>query len=201
MGYRKSKKGNYLINGFYITPSELKDFRKLVNSANGKRTRLSDKYFNELNGTYLMEGISKREYVKRLESKGFITEKYSAKLSQFTSKHDFNEKIKELKQVNRPYYSQSKVSKLRHSMELKAHENLNNGGSIVKEKLHNISNAELVGLYIHDDEVVAQIYGSDGSVDDLEERIEETSSRIDRGLSMIKGKKRKKAKRSKRRKR
>lgn len=185
MSYKKTKSGGYKLEGFNISKKDVEKLRKLTNNANSKRNRLANKYYDDVSKSNALIGISQKEYTRKLEEKGFITEKLSSRLTQFKSKEEFKEHLKDLEEINKPYYNKKKVRKLRHSMEVNAYRNLSNDGKSVKDKLRQLTDSELVATYINDDNIVAEIYGSDGSIDDIDERIESTNTRIDYIISKV----------------
>ena len=87
MGYKKNNRGSYVLGEdgqeFTVTKREYEEMQTLVKRANQRRVDTAHRYFDTMSNANAMVGVDYEEYMKLLNSKGFITEKYSTKLSQF----------------------------------------------------------------------------------------------------------------------
>ena len=145
-----------------VTLEKKKHYDKLVRNANAKRSRLIEKYYNEIKNTPNMTGISKDAFIKQLERKGFITEKFSSSLKGFKGLKEVNQQIRDLEQINKPYYNENKISVLRSRMIRQIYFNTGNKGSEVAKMIKNLSNAQLINLYNNaSEDFLEEIFESD----------------------------------------
>lgn len=185
--YNKNRYGSIVLNdeqgnSFTITKKEQKELKTLVKRANQRRYDKVDKYYNMVSKQNNMKGISKEAYRNILEKKGFITEKYSSAFKQFTSKADFKDYIKELKQVTKRGYGNKRIEEIRKSMIERVNKNYNSLGESIIEKLNSINDSQLLSVYVHNDDLIQEIYGSTISSDDVENLATKTLSDINRAL-------------------
>lgn len=185
--YNKNRYGSIVLNdeqgnSFTITKKEQATLKTLVKRANQRRYDKVDKYYNMVSKQNNMKGISKEAYRNILEKKGFITEKYSSAFKQFTSKADFKDYIKELKQVTKRGYGNNRINEIRKSMIERVNKNYNSLGEPIIEKLNSINDSQLLSVYVHNDDLIQEIYGSTLSSDDVENLATKTLSDINRAL-------------------
>jgi hypothetical protein len=179
--YTRDKKGNIVMDGFSITKEKEREYILNVKRSNSKRQYLLDKYYNQAKDTPNMVGVSKDSYAMLLEEKGFIPEKLSTTLQGLSTKEEFRQELKDLKTINKKGYNEKKVKTLRNKMLERLNENLGSAGVDVRRTIRNMSDSELMNMYIHSPkDVIAEIFGSgDDGEDEQEERAEKTRSTID----------------------
>ena len=185
--YNRNRYGSIVLNdeqgnSFTITKKEQATLKTLVKRANQRRYDKIDKYYNMVSEQNNMKGISKEAYRNILEKKGFITEKYSSAFKQFTSKAVFKDYIKELKQVTKRGYGNNRINEIRKSMIERVNKNYNSLGDTIIEKLNSINDSQLLSVYVHNDDLIQEIYGSTLSSDDVENLATKTLSDINRAL-------------------
>lgn len=189
--YNKNRYGSIVLNdrsggNFTITKKEQKEIKTLVKRANEKRKYYMEKFYNDVKNHNNMKGISKDAYSNLLNKKGFITEKYSTSFNQFKSKKEVQHFIKELKSVTKKgyYNNHKKVNDIRKSMIKQINNMFGNDGKEVKKLIRNISDSDLMSIYINNDTLIQEIYYSDNTV---EEFVEKTKSDINIALKKLKG--------------
>ena len=185
--YNKNRFGSIVLkdetgNNFTITKKEQAELKKYVKRANQRRYDRSEKYYDISRYQANMKGISKEAYRNLLEVKGFITEKYSSAFTQFKSKADFKDYIKELKQVTKRGYGNERIEKIRESMLKRIDENYGNLGKDLAEKITSLNDGELLSLYVNNDDIIMDLYGSDIGDDVIGELATKTLSNINIGL-------------------
>ena len=185
--YNKNRFGSIVLvddkgNNFTITKKEQAELKKFTKRANQRRYDKTDKYYDLVKNQTNMKGISKEAYRNLLESKGFITEKYSSAFNQFKSKNDFKEYMKELKGVTKRGYGDNRIQEIRESMIKRVSEQYGEIGNNLKELLSNINDGELISLYTHNDELIQEIYYNDVNEDILLEQVTKTESDINIAL-------------------
>ena len=185
--YNKNRYGSIVLtddkgNNFTITRKEQAELKKFTKRANQRRYDKTDKYYNMVKNQQNMKGISKEAYRNLLESKGFITEKYSSAFNQFKSKNDFKEYMKELKGVTKRGYGDNRIKEIRESMIKRVNEQYGEIGNNLKELLSNINDGALISLYTHNDELIQEIYYNDVNEDILLEQVTKTESDINIAL-------------------
>lgn len=176
--YNKNRFGSIVLtdnkgNNFTITKKEQTQLKTLVKRANSKRTYYIEKYYNDVKQNNNMKGVSKEVYGKLLNHKGFVTEKYSTSFEKFKSKKDFQMFIKELKEVTKKgYYNKNKhVRDIRDSLK-KQHERIfGDEASKITSMLNKISDTDLMSIYIHNDEIIKELYYPDSDVDEFVTKI------------------------------
>ena len=189
--YNKNRYGSIVLqdnsgNNFTITKKEQAEIKKYVKRANEKRKYYSEKYYQNVVENNNMKGISQQAYNNLLNKKGFITEKYSTSFTQFKSKEDVKDFIKELKTVNRKgYYNHNKkVKEIKESIYKQIDRMYGEQGKDIKKVIKNINDNDFMSLYIHNDEIIKEIYYSDNDVADF---INKTASDINVALKKMKG--------------
>ena len=188
--YNKNRFGSIVLtdnngNNFTITKKEQAQIKTLVKRANTKRSYYIDKYYNQTKSNNNMKGVSKEVYQNLLTSKGFVTEKYSTTFNQFKSKADVKEFIKELKQVTKKGYNGglNKANEIRQSMIKQIERMYGNEANEVNEMLNNINDVDLMSIYIHNDNLIKDLYYPHDSVDMF---VEKLKSDINYALKKIK---------------
>lgn len=193
--YNKNRFGSIILtdeygNNFTITKKEQAELKKYTKRANQRRYDKTNKYYELVKSQTNMKGISREAYRNLLESKGFITEKYSSAFNQFKSKNDFKDYIKELKGVTKRGYGDNRIEEIRNSMIKRVREQYGGLGSSLENTLKNISDGSLMSLYVHNDEIIQEIYYNDVNEDILVEQISKTESDINLALMNYKKNKR-----------
>ena len=179
MAYKKNKRGSYVLEGedgshFTVTQKEYKELQTLVKRANQRRVDVAHRYYDSMASANVMIGVEYESYMELLNEKGFITEKYTTKLSQFNSKDDVKSLLRELKQVTKRGYGQNRVDDIRYSMIERIEANYGSSGDKLIEKIKEMDKAELLSMYLMaDKEIIEDIYGSG----DDEEIVEELASK------------------------
>ena len=175
----KRRKANAIYSDGILTNRYKNEYQKLVKNTNAKRSRMIDKYYNEIKNTPNMVGISKDAFAKQLEDKGFISKKLSTSLKGFNSLAEVKNEIKDLKTINKPYYFENNISKLRNRMIRQIHRNTGKQGSEIANMIKNLSNAQLVNLYNNaSEDLLDEIFESDSVGDTEEERASALSGRL-----------------------
>lgn len=179
MAYKKNKRGSYILTSedgshFTVTQKEYKELQTLVKRANQRRVDVAHRYYDNMSNANVMVGVEYNSYMDLLESKGFITEKYTTRLNQFNSKDDVKSLLSELKQVTKRGYGQNRVDDIRYSMIERIEINYGSSGDKLIEKIKEMDKAELLSMYLMaDKEIIEDIYGSG----DDEEIVEELASK------------------------
>ena len=177
--YNKNRYGSIILNDkngdeFRITKKEQQEMKMLVKRANSKREYYANKYYNDVIKNSNMKGVSKEVYKKLLTKKGFISETFSTSFNQFTSKDDYKDFIKELRQINKKgYYQVNKsVKAIRDSLNKQLNRLYGNQAKPIKDLIKSISDSDLMSLYIHNDEIIKDLYYSDSDVDSFVDKTE-----------------------------
>ena len=177
--YNKNRYGSIILNDkngdeFRITKKEQQEMKMLVKRANSKREYYANKYYNDVIKNSNMKGVSKEVYKKLLTKKGFISETFSTSFNQFSSKDDYKDFIKELRQINKKgYYQVNKsVKAIRDSLNKQLNRLYGNQAKPIKDLIKSISDSDLMSLYIHNDEIIKDLYYSDSDVDSFVDKTE-----------------------------
>ena len=177
--YNKNRYGSIILNDkngdeFRITKKEQQEMKMLVKRANSKREYYANKYYNDVIKNSNMKGVSKEVYKKLLTKKGFISETFSTSFNQFSSKDDYKDFIKELRQINKKgYYQVNKsVKAIRESLNKQLNRLYGNQAKPLKDLIKSISDSDLMSLYIHNDEIIKDLYYSDSDVDSFVDKTE-----------------------------
>ena len=177
--YNKNRYGSIILNDkngdeFRITKKEQQEMKMLVKRANSKREYYANKYYNDVIKNSNMKGVSKEVYKKLLTKKGFISETFSTSFNQFSSKDDYKDFIKELRQINKKgYYQVNKsVKAIRESLNKQLNRLYGNQAKPIKDLIKSISDSDLMSLYIHNDEIIKDLYYSDSDVDSFVDKTE-----------------------------
>lgn len=178
--YKRNAWGSIILDdGSRITMSEQRKYILEVKKQNSKRQYLLDKYYEQAKNTPNMKGISKDAYGQLLEEKGFIGEKLTTSFKGLSEKEQFKEELKDLKTVNKKGYHENKVEDLRKRMLNTVNHSLGASGQDVYNTIANMSKEELTSMYVHSPrDLIAEIFDSNGSVDEQEERAERTRSTL-----------------------
>lgn len=108
MAYKKTTRGSIILkSGERITKSEQKALQRAVRQAN-KRAREYNKRLKET--TELHGGIYKTTYNKFGKESNFLLRKKSARISRFTTKHQYKQYLKNVKRQARGQTEQYKMS-------------------------------------------------------------------------------------------
>jgi len=187
--YNKNRFGSIVLtdnngNNFTITKKEQAQIKTLVKRANTKRSYYIDKYYNQTKSNNNMKGVSKEVYQNLLSSKGFVTEKYSTSFNQFKSKADVKDFIKELKQVTKKGYNGglNKANEIRQSMIKQVERMYGNDAIEINDILNGVNDVDLMSLYIHNDNLIKDLYYPHDSVDMF---VEKMKSDINYALKQI----------------
>ena len=177
--YNKNRYGSIILNDkngdeFRITKKEQQEMKMLVKRANSKREYYANKYYNDVIKNSNMKGVSKEVYKKLLTKKGFISETFSTSFNQFSSKDDYKDFIKELRQINKKgYYQVNKsVKAIKDSLNKQLNRLYGNQAKPLKDLIKSISDSDLMSLYIHNDEIIKDLYYSDSDVDSFVDKTE-----------------------------
>ena len=177
--YNKNRYGSIILNDkngneFRITKKEQQEMKMLVKRANSKREYYANKYYNDVIKNSNMKGVSKEVYKKLLTKKGFISETFSSSFNQFSSKKDYKDFIKELRQINKKgYYQVNKsVKAIRDSLNKQLNRLYGNQAKPLKDLIKSLSDSDLMSLYIHNDEIIKDLYYSDSDVDSFVDKTE-----------------------------
>ena len=179
MAYKKNRRGSYILTSddgshFTVTQREYKELKTLVKRANQRRVDVAHRYYDGMSNANVMVGVEYNSYMELLESKGFITEKYTTRLNQFNSKDDVKSLLRELKQVTKRGYGQNRVDDIRYSMIERIENNYGSSGDKLIEKIKEMDKSELLSMYLMaDKEIIEDIYGSG----DDEEIVDELASK------------------------
>ena len=190
MAYKKNKRGSYILTSedgshFTVTQKEYKELQTLVKRANQRRVDVAHRYYDNMSNANVMVGVEYNSYMDLLESKGFITEKYTTRLNQFNSKDDVKSLLSELKQVTKRGYGQNRVDDIRYSMIERIEYNYGSSGDKLIEKIKEMDKAELLSMYLMaDKEIIEDIYGSGDDEEIVEELASKTMSYIE---NLLKG--------------
>ena len=150
-----------------------------LKNTNAKRSRMIDKYYNEIKNTPNMVGISKEAFAKQLEDKGFISKKLSSSLKGFNSLAEVKNEIKDLKTINKPYFFENNISELRNRMLRQIYRNTGKQGTEISNMIKNLSNAQLINLYNNaSEELLEEIFESDTVGNTEEEKASALSGRL-----------------------
>lgn len=185
MGYKKNRFGSYVLgedgNEFTVTKKEYETINTLVKRANQRRVDTAHRYFDSMNNANVMVGVEYDSYMNILNEKGFITEKYTTKLSQFNSKDDVKDLLKELKTVTKRGYGHNRVDDVRYKMIEQIQENYGSQGDKLVERISEMPDGQLLSMYLMaDKEIIEEIfYREDG---DIEDQVEKVDTYIDRLL-------------------
>ena len=177
--YNKNRYGSIILNDkngneFRITKKEQQEMKMLVKRANSKREYYANKYYNDVAKNSNMKGVSKEVYKNLLTKKGFISETFSSSFNQFSSKKDYKDFIKELRQINKKgYYQVNKsVKAIRDSLNKQLNRLYGNQAKPIKDLIKSISDSDLMSLYIHNDEIIKDLYYTDSDVDSFVDKTE-----------------------------
>ena len=177
--YNKNRYGSIILNDkngneFRITKKEQQEMKMLIKRANTKREYYANKYYNDVVKNSNMRGVSKEVYKQLLTKKGFISEKFSTSFNQFSSKDDFKDFIKELRQINKKgYYQVNKsVKSIRDSLNKQLNRLYGNQAKPIKNLIKSVSDSDLMSLYIHNDEIIKDLYYTDSDVDSFVDKTE-----------------------------
>lgn len=177
--YNKNRYGSIILNDkngneFRITKKEQQEMKMLIKRANTKREYYANKYYNDVIKNSNMRGVSKEVYKQLLTKKGFISEKFSSSFNQFKSKDDYKDFIKELRQINKKgYYQVNKsVKAIRDSLNKQLNRLYGNQAKPIKDLIKSISDSDLMSLYIHNDDIIKDLYYSDSDVDSFVDKTE-----------------------------
>ena len=177
--YNKNRYGSIILNDkngneFRITKKEQQEMKMLVKRANSKREYYANKYYNDVIKNSNMKGVSKEVYKKLLTKKGFISETFSSSFNQFSSKDDYKDFIKELRQINKKgYYQVNKsVKAIKDSLNKQLNRLYGNQAKPLKDLIKSVSDSDLMSLYIHNDEIIKDLYYSDSDVDSFVDKTE-----------------------------
>ena len=177
--YNKNRYGSIILNDkngneFRITKKEQQEMKMLIKRANTKREYYANKYYNDVVKNSNMKGVSKEVYKQLLTKKGFISEKFSSSFNQFSSKDDYKDFIKELRQINKKgYYQVNKsVKSIRDSLNKQLNRLYGNQAKPLKDLIKSVSDSDLMSLYIHNDEIIKDLYYSDSDVDSFVDKTE-----------------------------
>lgn len=185
MSYKKNRFGSIILNDingkeFTVTKKEQQTIKTLVKRANQRRLDKAKRYYESTMSQPNMKGISKEVYTKLLNRRGFITEKYSSNIKQFTSKEDVNDYIKELKTVTKRGYGNNRIKDIRKSMKKRLIQTYGRKETeVIRDKIENMKDAELLSLYLHNDDLIAEIYGSDVDEEQIQAILNRIESNID----------------------
>ena len=177
--YNKNRYGSIILNDkngneFRITKKEQQEMKMLIKRANTKREYYANKYYNDVVKNSNMKGVSKEVYKQLLTKKGFISEKFSSSFNQFSSKDDYKDFIKELRQINKKgYYQVNKsVKSIRDSLNKQLNRLYGSQAKPIKDLIKSVSDSDLMSLYIHNDEIIKDLYYSDSDVDSFVDKTE-----------------------------
>lgn len=196
MAYKRNRFGSIVLKGddgkeFTVTKKEQEQLKVYVKRANQRRLDKARAYYKDVKNQPNMKGISHESYMHLLTEKNFITERYSTSLKQFKSKDDVKDLLKELKAVTKRGYGNKRLDDIRSSMNRRLIETYGeNDSRMLREQLSTITNAELLTIYLHNDEIVKTIYGSDITEEQVTALLTKTESDINFYLNRMKMKRR-----------
>ena len=186
MAYKKNKRGSYILTGedgshFTVTQKEYKELQTLVKRANQRRVDVAHRYYDSMSSANVMVGVEYESYMELLNEKGFITEKYTTKLSQFNSKDDVKSLLSELKQVTKRGYGQNRVDDIRYSMIERIESNYGSSGDRLVERIKEMDKSELLAMYLMaDKEIIEDLYGSGDDEEVVDELVNKSMTYIDK---------------------
>lgn len=186
MAYKKNKRGSYILTGedgshFTVTQKEYKELQTLVKRANQRRVDVAHRYYDSMASANVMVGVEYESYMELLNEKGFITEKYTTKLSQFNSKDDVKSLLSELKQVTKRGYGQNRVDDIRYSMIERIESNYGSSGDRLVERIKEMDKSELLAMYLMaDKEIIEDLYGSGDDEEVVDELVNKSMTYIDK---------------------
>jgi len=185
MGYKKNNRGSYVLGEdgqeFTVTKREYEEMQTLVKRANQRRVDTAHRYFDNMASSNVMVGVEYDRFMELLNEKGFITEKYTSKLSQFNSKDDVKELLKELRTVTKRGYGHNRVDDVRYKMIEQVQENYGSQGDRLVERISNMSDGELLSMYLMSDRaIIESIFYGDGDDNQVENLATKTLTYIDR---------------------
>lgn len=196
MAYKRNRFGSIVLKGddgkeFTVTKKEQEQLKIYVKRANQRRLDKARAYYKDIKNQPNMKGISQESYMHLLTEKNFITEKYSTSLRQFKSKDDVKDLLKELKTVTKRGYGNKRIDDIRSSMNRRLIETYGeNDSRMLREQISSMSNAELLTIYLHNDEIVRTIYGSEITEEQVTALLTKTESDINFYLNRMKMKRR-----------
>lgn len=178
MAYKRNRWGSIILDsGETITKSEQRSYILKVKRVNEKRQRLLNQYYEQAKNTPNMINISKEAYASLLEEKGYITEKLTTSFKGIVNKEEFRGELSDLGQLTSKGYNEFKIKALRNKILEQMNYSLGSAGVDVRRTIRNMTDSELANMYIHaGKDMLAEIFGSDGSFDDQEERAESVRS-------------------------
>lgn len=191
MAYKRNRFGSIVLtdengNEFTITKKEQQELKTYTKRANQRRLDKSKRYYDTIKNQANMKGISYESYMDLMEKRGFITERYKTDLKQFKSKDEFKDMMKELKTVTKRGYGENHIEDIRQSMLKRVQEDYGKSQTKgLRDTIKNLSRAELLSLYLHNDDIVKTLYGS-GDDDNVEELLTKTESDINYFLTKTK---------------
>ena len=192
MAYKRNRFGSIVLKGddgkeFTVTKKEQEQLKVYVKRANQRRLDKARAYYKDVKNQPNMKGISHESYMHLLTEKNFITERYSTSLKQFKSKDDVKDLLKELKAVTKRGYGNKRLDDIRSSMNRRLIETYGeNDSRMLREQISTITNAELLTIYLHNDEIVKTIYGSDITEEQVTALLTKTESDINFYLNRMK---------------
>lgn len=196
MAYKRNRFGSIVLtddkgNEFTITKKEQEELKIYTKRANQRRLDKAKRHYQEIKNQPNMKGISYDAYMNLMERKGFITERYKTNLKQFKSKDDFKDMMKELKTVTKRGYGNNRIKDIRKTMQKRLIETFGkNETNQLREQIKGMTNQQLLSIYLHNDEIVQTIYGSDIDQDQIVALLTKTESDINYYLSSMKTRKR-----------
>lgn len=199
MAYKKNNRGSYVLgeegNQFTVTKREYNEIQSLVKRANQRRVDNAHRYYDKMSTANVMVGIEYDTYMNLLNEKGFITEKYTTKLSQFNSKDDVKSLLKELKTVTKKGYGSNRVDDVRYKMIEQIQKNYGSSGEPLIDRISELSDGELLSMYLMSDkEIIAELfYPPETHEDYVEDQVNQTLTYIDKLTSGSKSNKLSKA--------
>lgn len=197
MAYKRNRFGSIVLTNDYgkeftITKKEQQEIKTLVKRANQRRLDKAKRYYDTTKNQPNMKGISKLAYTKLLNAKGFITEKYSSNMRQFKSKEDVKDYIKELKTVTKRGYGNNRLNDIRESMQRRLIETYGKTDTEhIRNKINNMKDSELLSLYLNNDNLIEEIYGSDIDHTQIQGILNRIDSNIDYYLTKTSARKNK----------
>lgn len=185
MAYKRNKRGSYVLgeegSQFTVTKREYKELQTLVKRANQRRVDVAHRYYDKMATADVMIGVDYEEYMKLLTNKGFITEKYSTRLSQFKSKEDVKNLLKELRTVTKRGYGSDRVNDVRYKMIEQINENYGSQGEELAKRIEEMADSELISMYLQADrEIIEDLFYYDGDDDYIEEQVNKVMTYIDK---------------------
>ena len=185
MRYKKNNRGSYILtdkngNDFTVTKKEYEEISKLTKRANQRRVDVAHRYFDSMVDSNVMVGVDYEAYMTLLQRRGFITEKYTSSLQQFNSKADVKEHLKELRAVTKRGYGKDRLDNVRYKLIEQIDEQFGESGIELKGRFMNMSNAELLSVYLMaDKDIIAELFYLSETTD-IDDFIESTNTYLDR---------------------